>query len=94
MAFLPGWDRARLLTAPAADVEGARLIAFATAVRPILARDLRGELAALERVDLPPHARENAEKAARREARTALGRAIRDQDRLRALLELDEDPDA
>lgn len=44
MAELPGWDRDRLRTAAPADVAAARLQVYVRQWRPLLLRDLKGEI--------------------------------------------------
>lgn len=90
MALLPGWDRARLLTADPADVAAARWIVFAQALRPIVERDIEGAIEQLARADMEPRARERQERHARARARESLAGARRHQAEMRALLELDD----
>jgi hypothetical protein len=93
MAFLPGWDRARLLAADPADVEAARWLAFTGAVRPILDRDIEGDLEQLARADMTPKERERREKTGRARSRERLQVAKRQQAELRKILELDAPDD-
>lgn len=89
MAELPGWDRRRLSTADPADVAAARWIAFGRAVRPLIERDIEGELDQLALADMTPAAQVQAYRERRRRARTGLRKVKTQQDGLRELLELD-----
>lgn len=93
MAYLPGWNRERLATADPADVQAARLLAYAQAVRPIVERDLKGALEELGRAELKGAAYERAMKQARARARENLQQAMKQQAEVRAILELDPQPD-
>lgn len=93
MAELPGWDRSRLLTAPTADVEAARMLVYARVLAPSIVEPLDSHLEALaiEAIESPKR-REQKVKSHRRKRRNALLRAKDDQARHRQLLGLD-DPD-
>lgn len=93
MAFLPGWDRSRLLTADPADVEAARWITYAQAMKPIVDADIEGGLEQLAQADMTPKARELRMKSQRGKARERLSRLRKHQAEVREILELDIEDD-
>lgn len=96
MATLPGWSHEALAAATTRQVEAARAIAYAHALRGTVTVDIEG---ALERLALSeivnPKAADRARKSANAKHREELRTAQREQVRIRQLLELDEpdDPD-
>lgn len=94
MAFLPGWDRGRLMTADPADVEAARWIVYAQALKPIVDADIEGGLEQLVQADMTPKARESRQKSQRAKARERFAQARRQQAEVRAALELDAEDEA
>jgi hypothetical protein len=87
MAELPGWDRARLDTAPEPDVAAARLIVFAREVKPLLQRDFAAEIDELK--ERSPREQEIHDKRMRAKARDQLVIGWRGQTALRKLLLLE-----
>lgn len=94
MAELPGWDRARLATAPGPDVEAARWIVYGRVLAPEIHFDYPGAMHSLDLADMKPESEERARRADRKIARQQLRAAAERQQAYRRLLRLDEPDDA
>lgn len=93
MAELPGWDRPRLGLAEDADVEAARMIVYARAMRGPVTEDIAGQIEVLEiETTESPKARERKVKSHQRHTLGELRKALARQRTYRGLLGLD-DPD-
>lgn len=90
MAGLPGWDRDRLATAPAGDVEAARWLIYAAKVEPQISMDYPGTIRKLQLADMTGKAREREEKAQVKRDIETLRAGERRQAELRKALLLDE----
>lgn len=93
---LPSWSRARLLTAPQADVEAARWRVYAGVLEPTVNFDVEGKQLDLAEADASPKEARRYQKKRLGMAREAVKKlaAAREQARKFLMLDDEEEPDA